>query len=106
MRGCSLGQTKPICCRGSIHFFHIGQPLRPELKRANTEELFNDIEIPLLHVLRTWNRKVNLDKGIFEFARQDLGQTTLKTWNQDFTGARARIQYCSPQHWVKFFRQI
>ncbi|MCM4152870.1 DNA polymerase I [Arenibacter sp. N53] len=53
--------------------FQLAQHFRPELKEANTEELFNDIEIPLLHVLADMEQEgINLDKAFLNSLAKDL----------------------------------
>jgi DNA polymerase-1 len=51
----------------------LAQHFRPELKEANTEELFNNIEIPLLHVLADMEQEgINLDKAFLNSLAEDL----------------------------------
>ena len=53
--------------------FQLAQHFRPELKEANTEELFNEIEIPLLHVLADMEQEgINLDKDFLNSLAKDL----------------------------------
>lgn len=51
----------------------LAEHFRPELKDANTEDLFNDIEIPLLHVLADMELEgINLDKEFLNSLSDDL----------------------------------
>ncbi len=62
----------------------LAEHFRPELKEANTEDLFNDIEIPLLHVLADMELEgINLDKEFLNSLSDDL--------NTDITNLTAKI---------------
>ena len=53
--------------------FQLAQHFRPELKDAKTEELFNDIEIPLLKVLADMELEgINLDEAFLNSLAKDL----------------------------------
>lgn len=53
--------------------FQLAQHFRPELVEAKTEELFNDIEIPLLRVLADMELEgINLDKDFLNSLSDDL----------------------------------
>jgi len=53
--------------------FQLAQHFRPELKEANTEKLFQDIEIPLLRVLADMELEgINLDKEFLNSLSEDL----------------------------------
>ncbi|SNR28631.1 DNA polymerase I [Maribacter sedimenticola] len=64
--------------------YQLAQHFRPELKEANTEKLFNDIEIPLLRVLADMELEgINLDKEFLNSLSQDL--------NDDIATLEAKI---------------
>ncbi|MDO1513452.1 DNA polymerase I [Maribacter confluentis] len=64
--------------------YQLAQQFRPELKEANTEKLFNDIEIPLLRVLADMELEgINLDKEFLNSLSQDL--------NDDIATLEAKI---------------
>jgi DNA polymerase-1 len=53
--------------------FQLAQKFRPELKEAKTEDLFNDIEIPLLHVLADMELEgIKLDTEFLNSLSKDL----------------------------------
>ncbi len=53
--------------------FQLAQHFRPELAEAKTEGLFNDIEIPLLHVLADMELEgIKLDKAFLNSLSEDL----------------------------------
>ncbi len=53
--------------------YQLAQHFRPELKEANTEKLFQDIEIPLLRVLADMELEgINLDKEFLNSLSEDL----------------------------------
>ncbi|MFS4493311.1 DNA polymerase I [Maribacter sp. 2308TA10-17] len=62
----------------------LAEHFRPELKEANTADLFNDIEIPLLHVLADMELEgINLDEKFLNSLSEDL--------NTDITNLTAKI---------------
>ncbi|TVZ16702.1 DNA polymerase I [Maribacter sp. MAR_2009_72] len=64
--------------------YQLAQHFRPELKEANTEKLFNEIEIPLLRVLADMELEgINLDKEFLNSLSQDL--------NDDIATLEAKI---------------
>ncbi|SDE14212.1 DNA polymerase I [Pricia antarctica] len=53
--------------------FQLAQHFSPELAEAKTDKLFNDIEIPLLHVLASMELEgINLDKKFLNSLSEDL----------------------------------
>jgi DNA polymerase-1 len=70
--------------------FQLAQHFRPELKDANTEDLFNNIEIPLLHVLADMELEgINLDKEFLNSLSEDL--------NNDIANLQAKIYEAAEQ---------
>ena len=73
MRDVPLEQQTEYAVEDADITFQLAQHFRPELKEANTEELFNDIEIPLLHVLADMEQEgINLDKNFLNSLAKDL----------------------------------
>jgi len=57
----------------------LSEHFRPELAEANTEKLFNEIEVPLLRVLSDMELQgINLDEGFLNSLADDL-ETDIKT---------------------------
>lgn len=64
--------------------FQLAQHFRPELVEAKTDGLFNDIEIPLLHVLADMELEgINLDEEFLNSLSEDL--------NNDIAALEAKI---------------
>ena len=73
MRDVPLEQQTEYAVEDADITFQLAQHFRPELKEANTEELFNNIEIPLLHVLADMEQEgINLDKDFLNSLAKDL----------------------------------
>ena len=73
MRDVPLEQQTEYAVEDADITFQLAQHFRPELKEANTEELFNKIEIPLLHVLADMEQEgINLDKAFLNSLAEDL----------------------------------
>lgn len=70
--------------------FQLAEHFRPELKEAKTEDLFNDIEIPLLHVLADMELEgINLDKKFLNSLSEEL--------NNDIDNLVAKIYKAADQ---------
>lgn len=68
----------------------LAQHFRPELKEAKTEDLFNNIEIPLLHVLADMELEgINLDEQFLSSLSEDL--------NTDIANLQAKIYEAADQ---------
>ena len=73
MRDVPLEQQTEYAVEDADITFQLAQHFRPELKEANTEELFNDIEIPLLHVLADMEQEgIKLDRAFLNSLAKDL----------------------------------
>ncbi|RAJ11268.1 DNA polymerase I [Arenibacter echinorum] len=73
MRDVPLEQQTEYAVEDADITFQLAQHFRPELKEAKTEELFNNIEIPLLHVLADMEQEgINLDKAFLNSLAKDL----------------------------------
>lgn len=73
MREVPLDQQTEYAVEDADITFQLAQHFRPELAQANTEKLFNDIEIPLLRVLADMEMEgINLDKDFLNSLSKDL----------------------------------
>ncbi len=73
MRDVPLDQQTEYAVEDADITFQLAQQFRPELAEAKTEELFNTIEIPLLHVLADMELEgINLDKDFLNSLSGDL----------------------------------
>lgn len=73
MRQAPLEQQTEYAVEDADITFQLAQHFRPELKEANTEDLFNTIEVPLLHVLADMELEgINLDKPFLNSLAKDL----------------------------------
>ncbi|MCK0146037.1 DNA polymerase I [Arenibacter sp. F26102] len=78
--------------------FQLAQHFRPELKEANTEELFNNIEIPLLHVLADMEQEgINLDKAFLNSLAKDLDDDIKNLELKIFEEAGQEFNIASPK---------
>ncbi len=73
MRDVPLEQQTEYAVEDADITFQLAQHFRPELAEANTEELFNTIEIPLLHVLADMELEgINLNQAFLNSLSEDL----------------------------------
>ncbi|MGB5668471.1 MAG: DNA polymerase I [Maribacter sp.] len=73
MRDVPLEQQTEYAVEDADITFQLAQHLRPELAEAKTEDLFNTIEIPLLHVLADMELEgINLDIAFLNSLSEDL----------------------------------
>ena len=73
MRDVPLDKQTEYAVEDADITLQLAQHFRPELKEANTEDLFNDIEIPLLHVLADMELEgINLDKAFLNSLSEEL----------------------------------
>ncbi len=73
MREVPLDQQTEYAVEDADITFQLAQHFKPELAEAKTEELFNTIEIPLLHVLADMELEgINLDKAFLNSLSDDL----------------------------------
>ncbi len=98
MRDVPLEQQTEYAVEDADITFQLAQHFRPELAEAKTEELFNDIEIPLLHVLADMELEgINLDKEFLQSLSDDLDNDIKNLETKIYTRSRPRIQYCLPK---------
>jgi len=73
MREAPLEQQTEYAVEDADITFQLAQHFRPELKEAKTENLFNDIEVPLLRVLADMELEgINLDNQFLNSLAKDL----------------------------------
>ncbi|NNG08615.1 MAG: DNA polymerase I, partial [Arenibacter sp.] len=78
--------------------FQLAQHFGPELKEAKTEQLFNDIEIPLLHVLADMEQEgINLDKAFLNSLSQDLDNDIKTLETKIYEEAGEEFNIASPK---------
>lgn len=78
--------------------FQLAQHFGPELKEAKTEQLFNDIEIPLLHVLADMEQEgINLDKAFLNSLSQDLDNDIKSLETKIYEEAGEEFNIASPK---------
>ena len=73
MRDVSLEKQTEYAVEDADITFQLAQHFRPELVAAKTDGLFNDIEVPLLHVLADMELEgINLDEAFLNSLSDDL----------------------------------
>lgn len=78
--------------------FQLAQHFRPELAEAKTEELFNDIEIPLLHVLADMELEgINLDEDFLKSLSKDLDNDIKNLETKIYEEADEEFNIASPK---------
>ena len=78
--------------------FQLAQHFRPELKEANTEKLFQDIEIPLLRVLADMELEgINLDEEFLHSLSSDLNNDIATLEKKIYENAGAEFNIGSPK---------
>lgn len=78
--------------------FQLAQHFRPELKEANTEDLFNDIEIPLLRVLADMELQgINLDEAFLNSLSGDLDSDIQNLTDKIYEAAGEEFNIGSPK---------
>ncbi len=76
----------------------LAEQFKPELKEANTEDLFNDIEIPLLHVLADMELEgINLDKTFLNSLSEDLNNDIASLEKKIYEAAGVEFNIGSPK---------
>jgi DNA polymerase-1 len=78
--------------------FQLAQHFRPELAEAKTENLFKDIEIPLLRVLADMELEgINLDKAFLESLSKDLDNDIASLEKKIYKAAGETFNIGSPK---------
>ncbi|TDQ32316.1 DNA polymerase I [Zeaxanthinibacter enoshimensis] len=78
--------------------YQLAQFFRPELKEANTEQLFSDIEVPLLRVLADMELEgIRLDKDFLQSLTEELNSDIRKLEQQIYAEAGTEFNISSPK---------
>ncbi len=78
--------------------FQLAQKFRPELAEAQTDELFNTIEIPLLHVLADMELEgINLDEKFLNSLSEDLTNDIASLIEKIYAEAGVEFNIASPK---------
>ena len=78
--------------------FQLAQQFRPELAEAKTDELFNRIEIPLLHVLADMELEgINLDEKFLNSLSEDLTNDIASLEKKIYEEAEVEFNIASPK---------
>jgi len=78
--------------------FQLAQHFRPELVEAKTDGLFNDIEIPLLHVLADMELEgINLDEAFLNSLSEDLNSDIKNLETKIYEAADEEFNIASPK---------
>ena len=98
MRDVPLEQQTEYAVEDADITFQLAQHFRPELAEAKTEELFNTIEIPLLHVLADMELEgINLDKDFLNSLSDDLNNDIKNLQSKIFEEAGQEFNIASPK---------
>jgi len=98
MRDVPLEQQTEYAVEDADITFQLAQHFRPELAEAKTEELFNTIEIPLLHVLSDMELEgINLDKDFLNSLSDDLNNDIKNLELKIFKEAGQEFNIASPK---------
>ncbi len=98
MRDVPLEKQTEYAVEDSDITLQLAHHFRPELKEANTEDLFNDIEIPLLHVLADMELEgINLDKQFLSSLSEDLNTDIADLEAKIYNAAGQEFNIASPK---------
>ena len=98
MRDVPLEQLTEYAVEDADITFQLAQHFRPELTAAKTEELFNDIEIPLLFVLADMELEgINLNKGYLQSLSSDLDSDIKTLAEKIYKAAGEEFNIASPK---------
>lgn len=98
MRSVSLEKQTEYAVEDADITFQLAQLFRPELKEAKTEDLFNEIEIPLLRVLADMELEgINLDKEFLNSLAKDLDNDIKELEAKIYQEAGEEFNIASPK---------
>lgn len=98
MRDVPIEQQTEYAVEDADITFQLAQHFRPELKEAKTEDLFNNIEIPLLHVLADMELQgINLDEAFLNSLSEDLNNDIESLVTKIYDAAGAEFNIASPK---------
>lgn len=98
MRQVPLEQQTEYAVEDADITYQLAEQFRPELTEANTETLFNDIEVPLLRVLADMELEgINLDKDFLQSLSADLDNDIKNLETQIYETAGEQFNIASPK---------
>ncbi len=98
MRDVPLEQQTEYAVEDADVTFQLSQHLKPELREAQTDSLFNDIEIPLLHVLADMELEgIKLDEKFLKSLSKDLDSDILHLEEKIYGAAGEKFNIGSPK---------
>lgn len=98
MRDVPLEQQTEYAVEDADITYQLAQHFRPELAEASTDELFNTIEIPLLHVLADMELEgINLDKTFLNSLSEDLNSDIKNLESKIYKEAGQEFNIASPK---------
>ena len=98
MRNVPLEEQTEYAVEDADVTFQLAQHFRPELAEAKTEDLFNNIEIPLLHVLADMELEgINLDENFLKSLSTDLDSDIKKLELKIYEEAGEVFNIASPK---------
>ncbi len=98
MRDVSLEKQTEYAVEDADITLQLASHFRPELKEASTEDLFNDIEIPLLHVLADMELEgINLDQKFLNSLSEDLNNDIESLEKKIYEAAEVEFNIGSPK---------
>ncbi len=98
MRDVPLEEQTEYAVEDADVTFQLAQHFRPELAEAKTEDLFNNIEIPLLHVLADMELEgINLDENFLKSLSTDLDSDIKKLESKIYQEAGEEFNIASPK---------
>ncbi len=98
MRAVPLEKQTEYAVEDADITFQLAQHFRPELAEAKTEELFNTIEIPLLHVLADMELEgINLDEAFLNSLSEDLNADITSLEKNIYEAAGEEFNIGSPK---------
>ncbi|MEH6618712.1 DNA polymerase I [Maribacter arcticus] len=98
MRDVSVDKQTEYAVEDADITFQLAQHFRPELKEANTEKLFLEIEIPLLRVLADMELEgINLDEEFLHSLSSDLNNDIAELEKQIYEDAGTEFNIGSPK---------
>ncbi|MCW5516275.1 DNA polymerase I [Muriicola sp. Z0-33] len=98
MRAVPLDQQTEYAVEDADITFQLANHFRPELAQANTEKLFNEIEIPLLRVLADMEMEgINLDKEFLNSLSEDLESDIEQLVQKIYKEAGQEFNIASPK---------
>lgn len=98
MRDVPLEQQTEYAVEDADVTFQLAQQLIPELKEAQADTLFNEIEIPLLHVLADMELEgIKLDEKFLKSLSKDLDNDILNLEEKIYEAAGEKFNIGSPK---------